>query len=176
MCFDQMRFEISKPLSRFSNKILCELNSGGRRRFFTRSLASISPIVSVAGLIPSPTLDTNKCIDHFVWTHVYLGATYELKRGGVMSWNFLKLGVCDGPQGGSWCPNQQDRNILRDWPVESGQTNRVPTDLLYVEMGGGGFLRCAMKATLIDVKANVENFFQIKAHLKKFQFSVCHHI
>ena len=102
--------------------------------------------------------------------------TYELKRGGVMSWNFLKLGICDGPQGGSWCPNQQDRNILWYWPVESGHTNRVPTDLLYVEMGGGGFLRCAMKATLIDVKANVENFFQIKAHLKKFQFSVCHHI
>ena len=60
--------------------------------------------------------------------------------------------------------------------LESGHTNRVPTDLLYVEMGGGGFLRCAMKATLIDVKAIVENFVQIKAHLKTFQFSVCHHI
>ena len=49
------------------------------------------------------------------------------------------------------------------WKVDT--LNRVPTDLLYVEMGGGGFLRCAMKATLIDVKANVEHFVQIKPHL-----------
>ena len=152
----------------------------GGAAFLLDLLPPSHPLCLLLGWFPVPHwIQTSALIILFgpmcIWGRS-MGPYLWTKKRGVMSWNFLKLGICDGPQGGSWCPNQHDRNILWYWPVESGHTNRVPTDLLYVEMGGGGFLRCAMKATLIDVKANVENFFQIKAHLKTFQFSVCHHI